>query len=86
MRSTNGLGDKPLVVISAGERTPGTFSSSYWLELQGELATRSSNSIHRVVEGATHESLLFEKHDARVPGAAILEVVDAVCNKQPLAR
>jgi len=86
VRSTNGLGDRPLVVISAGERSPGTFSSSYWLELQDELAALSSNSLHRVVEGATHESLLFEKHDAWVTGAAILEVVDAVRNNQPLAR
>ena len=86
MRSTNGLGDRPLVVISAGERSPGTFSASYWLRLQDGLAALSSNSLHRVVEGATHESLLFEKHDARVTGAAILEVVDAVRNNQPLAR
>jgi hypothetical protein len=39
-----------------------------------------------VEPGATHESLLFEKHDARVTSAAISEVVDAVRNDQPLAR
>lgn len=77
VRDTDGLGDKPLVVISAGESTPGNFPASYWLELQGELAALSPNSLHRVVEGATHESLLFEKHDAQVTSAAILKVVDA---------
>ena len=50
--STQSLGDKPLSVITAGEQEP------IWLELQDELAALSSDSVHRVVEGATHESLL----------------------------
>jgi pimeloyl-ACP methyl ester carboxylesterase len=80
VRSTGTLGDKPLAVISAGEQ------SSSWLELQDELAALSSDSIHRVVEGATHESLLYESRDAQVTGAAILEVVEVVRNDEPLAR
>jgi pimeloyl-ACP methyl ester carboxylesterase len=80
VRSTGTLGDKPLAVISAGEQ------SSSWLELQDELAALSSDSIHHVVEGATHESLLYESRDAQVTGAAILEVVEVVRNDEPLAR
>jgi pimeloyl-ACP methyl ester carboxylesterase len=80
VRSTGTLGDKPLAVISAGEQ------SSSWLELQDELAALSSDSIHRVVEGATHESLLYESRDAQVTSAAILEVVEIVRNDQPLTR
>jgi pimeloyl-ACP methyl ester carboxylesterase len=80
VRSTGTLGDKPLAVISAGEQ------SSSWLELQDQLAALSSDSIHRVVEGATHESLLYESRDAQVTGAAILEVVEVVRNDEPLAR
>ena len=80
VRSTGTLGDKPLAVISAGEQ------SSSWLELQDELAALSSDSIHHVVEGATHESLLYESRDAQVTGAAILEVVEVVRNDQPLTR
>src|SRR5215203_2997488 len=45
VRSTGSLGDKPLAVVSAGEQSSG------WLEMQGELASLSSNSIHHVVEG-----------------------------------
>jgi pimeloyl-ACP methyl ester carboxylesterase len=80
VRRTGSLGDKPLAVISAGKQ------SSSWLEMQDELAALSSNSIHRVVEGATHESLLYDKHDSQVTSAAILEVVEAVRNDQPLPR
>ena len=78
MRRTGSLGDKPLAVISAGEQSPS------WLEMQEELAALSSDSSHRVVEGATHVSLLYERRDAQVTSAAILEVVEAVRNDQPL--
>jgi pimeloyl-ACP methyl ester carboxylesterase len=80
VRSTESLGDKPLAVISAGEQPPGG------LELQEELAALSSNSIHRTVDGATHESLLYERRGARVTSAAIVEVVEAVRNDQALPR
>jgi pimeloyl-ACP methyl ester carboxylesterase len=76
--SAGSLGDKPLAVVSAGQQP------SDWLEMQEELAALSSNSVHRTVEGATHESLLYERRDARVTSAAILEVVEAVGNDQPL--
>jgi pimeloyl-ACP methyl ester carboxylesterase len=80
VRSTGTLGDKPLAVISAGEQP------SSWLEMQEELAALSSDSTHRVVGGATHESLLYESRDAQVTSAAILEVVEIVRNDQPLTR
>ncbi len=76
--STQSLGDKPLAVITAGEQEP------IWFELQDELATLSSDSVHRVVEGATHQSLLYDQADAQVSSMAILEVVEAVRNGQPL--
>jgi pimeloyl-ACP methyl ester carboxylesterase len=76
--STQSLGDKPLAVITAGEHEP------IWLELQDELAALSSDSVHRVVEGATHESLLDDQRDAQVSSMAILEVVEAVRNGQSL--
>ena len=80
-RSLRSLGDKPLAVVSAPKQAePG------WLELQDDLVTLSSNSIHRVVKGATHESLLYERSDAQASSAAIVEVVAAVRNDRPLAR
>jgi pimeloyl-ACP methyl ester carboxylesterase len=80
VRNTESLGEKPLAVISAGEQPPG------WLELQEELAALSSNSVHRIVEGATHESLLYERRDGWATSAAIVEVVEAVRNDLPLTR
>jgi pimeloyl-ACP methyl ester carboxylesterase len=74
------LGDKPLAVISAGEQ------SRDWLEMQDELAALSPNSIHRVVKGATHESLLYDKGDLRATSTAIEQVVQAVRTDRPLTR
>ncbi len=78
--SPGSLGNKPLAVITAGASEPS------WLKLQDELATLSSNSIHRVVKGATHTSVLYERSDSQATSAAIDEVVAAVRNDRPLAR
>jgi pimeloyl-ACP methyl ester carboxylesterase len=78
--SPGSLGNKPLAVVTAGTQQPD------WLELQDELATLSSNSMHRVVQGATHTSLMYERSDARATSAAIVEVVAAVRNDRPLTR
>ena len=80
VRSAGSLGDTPLAVITAGEQSPS------WLEMQDELAALSSDSIHRVVKGATHESLLYDKGDAQVTSAAIEQVVEAVRTERPLSR
>jgi pimeloyl-ACP methyl ester carboxylesterase len=74
------LGNKPLAVVTAGASEPS------WLELQDDLATLSSNSMHRVVEGATHTSLLYERSDSQATSAAIDDVVAAVRNDRPPAR
>jgi len=80
VRSMGSLGDKPLAVVSAGKQ------SSDWLEMQDELAALSSDSVHRVVDGATHESLLYDKGDSQVTSATIEQVVDAGRADQPLTR
>jgi hypothetical protein len=80
VRSMGGIGDKPLAVISAGQQ------SSSWLEMQDELVALSWESIRRVVYGATHESLLYDKRDSQVMSAAIEQVIDAVRTEGPLIR
>jgi pimeloyl-ACP methyl ester carboxylesterase len=80
VRDAGSLGDKPLAVVSAGKQSPA------WLELQGELAALAPNSIHSVVEGATHVSLLYDPDHARETSAAIVRVVEAARNDQPLAQ
>jgi pimeloyl-ACP methyl ester carboxylesterase len=82
VRRTASLGDKPLAVITAGEQSAG--SLRIWLEMQDELAALSTNSIHRVIEGATHESLLYDKGDSQPSSAAIEQVVEAARKDQPL--
>jgi pimeloyl-ACP methyl ester carboxylesterase len=81
VRSMGSLVDKPLAAITAGaNRAPD------WLEMQDELAALSSDSIHQVVDGATHVSLLYDKRDAQVSSAAIEQVIEAVRTDRPLPR
>jgi pimeloyl-ACP methyl ester carboxylesterase len=80
-RSLRSLGNKPLAVVSAPKQ-----AEPDWLDLQDDLVTLSSNSTHRVVEGATHTSLLYERSDAQATSAAIVEVVTAVRSDRPLGR
>jgi pimeloyl-ACP methyl ester carboxylesterase len=65
--------DKPLIVLTAGEG-----SSAGWPAKQDRLAALSSNSAHRVIDGAVHASFVFEKKDAAETTRAILDVVSAV--------
>jgi pimeloyl-ACP methyl ester carboxylesterase len=78
VRRTGDLGDMPLMVISADKQP------ADWFELQKELATLSSESVHRVIDGSSHLSLAFDETDAQASSAAIVEVVEAVRNGQPL--
>jgi hypothetical protein len=68
------------VVTAPKEAEPG------WLKHQDKLATLSTNSIHRVVKGATHTSLVYDRSDSQATSAAIVEVVTAARKGQPLAR
>lgn len=79
-RGLRSLDDKPLEVVSAGTQDP------EWLDLQDELSTLSPNSKHRVIKGATHTSVMYDRSDAQATSAAIVEVVKAVRNDRPLAR
>ena len=81
VRATGGLGDRPLLVVSAGAG-----SSPLWRELQGELVGLSTNSSHRVIEGATHLALTYQREHARATSAAIAQVVEAARTGQPLPR
>jgi pimeloyl-ACP methyl ester carboxylesterase len=77
--SPGSLGNKPLAVVTAGKSEPS------WLKRQDDLATISSNSMHRVVKGATHTSVVYDRSDSQTTSAAIVEVVAAVRNDRPLA-
>ena len=87
VRATGSLGARPLVVLSAGtawfERgAPPDEARRIINELHDELAALSTNSSHRVVEGATHGSLVHDQADAQTVIAAIEDVLSATRNGQ----
>lgn len=73
--------DKPLVVLTAGSG-----SDAAWSAAQNDLATLSTNSVHRVIDGATHQTLIANEEDAAATSQAILDVVSSVRSAGPLVR
>ena len=73
--------DKPLVVLTAGSG-----SDAAHLASQNELATLSTNSVHRVIDGAVHEALVADEDAAATTAQAILDVVSSVRSGGPLAK
>jgi len=78
-RAVTDLGELPLYVLTAPEDT-----QTNWLTPQTELAALSDNSIHLIVAGASHQSLLNDQADAAVTGQAITQVIDAARTGTPL--
>jgi pimeloyl-ACP methyl ester carboxylesterase len=72
------LGDRPLAVVTAPEE-----AQDGWRALQDELATLSTDSVHRVVPGATHASLITDQGDAAESSDAIRDVVESVRAARP---
>jgi pimeloyl-ACP methyl ester carboxylesterase len=73
-----GLGGTPLLVLTAGEQ------DAAWSAAQDELAALSSNSAHRVLDGAAHGDLLADRDVAAVSAQGIREVVGAVRTSSPM--
>lgn len=78
--SLRDLGEKPLVVLTAGAGLDAARSAA-----QNHLAALSTNSGHRVVDGATHEALVADQRHAATTTQAILQVVSAVRGTGPAA-
>jgi hypothetical protein len=72
--------DKPLIVLTAGSG-----HDAAWSAAQNRLATLSTNSVHRIIAGATHEDLIANEEDAAATTQAILDVVAAVRSQGRLA-
>jgi len=77
--SLSDFADKPLVVLTAGSGSDATH-----LAKQDHLATLSTNSAHRVVDGATHDSLISDEEHAATTSQAVLDVVSSVRSAGPL--
>lgn len=68
-QSLTSLGDRPLIVVTAGSG-----QQAGWQTAQDQMAELSTNVVHRVVAGATHDSLITSA-DAGASAQAILDVV-----------
>jgi len=81
VRAGTSLGDLPLMVVTAGANTG---VDGQWATYQNELAALSTNSVHIVIDGATHQALWAELEGAHASSAAILKVVEAARSEEPL--
>jgi pimeloyl-ACP methyl ester carboxylesterase len=79
--SLSHFGDKPLVVLTAGSGSDATL-----IERHENLATLSTNSVRRVIDGATHQTLIRDEEDSGATTQAILDVVSSVRSAGPLVR
>jgi pimeloyl-ACP methyl ester carboxylesterase len=85
MRNLQGLGDKPLIVLTRDPKTiaPGglvppqweELTGPVWQQLQTQLATLSTNSKHIVVDHASHN---IQLEQPQVVVNAILDVIQQV--------
>jgi hypothetical protein len=73
--------DKPLIVLTAGSG-----HDAAWSAAQNRLARLSTNSVHRIVDGATHQDLIANQEDAAATTQAILDVVASVESQRRLVR
>jgi pimeloyl-ACP methyl ester carboxylesterase len=78
--SLDDFADKPLVVLTAGSG-----NDAAWQAKQKDLASLSTNSAQRVIDGAIHEALVGDKEYAAATTQAILDVVSSVRTAKPLA-
>jgi pimeloyl-ACP methyl ester carboxylesterase len=72
------IGDRPLVVVTAG-----VGQQAGWAAAQDALVALSTNAAHRVIDSATHESLVTGT-DSSTSSTAILDVVEAVRSGGPV--
>jgi pimeloyl-ACP methyl ester carboxylesterase len=79
--SLQDFADKPLVVLTATVGSDAKHAAD-----QKDLATLSTNSVQRVVDGSTHQSLVSDKKNADDTTRAILDVLTAVRTTGPLGR
>jgi hypothetical protein len=67
------LGSIPLTVITADTHQP-----AGWVALQEELATLSDNTVHEIISGATHASLIFSPDHAAATSNLIIQMAETV--------
>ena len=80
-RSLTSLGNVPLVVVTAKKD-----AEQGWMAAQNELATLSTNSVHRREPNATHAMLTENKAEAAQSSQAVRDVVNSIRTGTPVTR
>ena len=75
------LDAKPLIVLTASRG-----NSKGWMAAQNEMATLSTNNLHRIEPGATHAGFVDDPDHAAAVTRAIHDVVASVRTGEPLKR
>lgn len=73
---------RPLVVLTASDNLGLAEMREPWLKMQAEFAALSSNSTHRVMDGAVHIATVTDPEIARTTVEAVHEVVEAMHAKR----
>jgi hypothetical protein len=81
VRNAGGLGSRPLAIVLGSQ---GDGASEPLRELFVQQAELSTNSLTRLIDGATHAGLVDNQRYASQTSAVILRVVEAVRTGQPL--
>jgi pimeloyl-ACP methyl ester carboxylesterase len=76
------LGEIPLLVLNSTE--PDDASHQVWQQANSEMAALSTHGSYRLVEGATHFSLVYRQNDAQFCADGILEVLESARTAQAL--
>lgn len=75
VQTTDDLGDRPLLVLSANQPDEGI--RQVWTKVNAGLALLSTRGVHRVISGATHAGIVQSDPYAAETSAAIIQVVRA---------
>ena len=66
--------------------TAGTGSDADLIANHVRLAAMSTNSVHRLIDGASHQELIGDEKDSAATSQAILDVVAAIRTATPFAQ
>jgi pimeloyl-ACP methyl ester carboxylesterase len=83
-RRVTALGDIPLLVLISTE--PADATHKVWNQANMEMSTLSTQGSYRLIDGATHFSLVYRQKDAQICTDGILDVLDAARTKRPLSQ
>ena len=86
VRAAGSLGELPLFVLAATDHGGPAEMEELWQDFQNQLAELSTDSVHKVLAGARHESVWADPKFTPESVAAILKVVDAAQHNTPLQK